>query len=515
MLLALASATRASEIQIALSAAEPASQHYSVTLRCEGLDGDPLDFRMPCWTPGYYQLMNYARHVDGFAARDGQGRALEWSKPDNDTWRVKPNGAPVTVVSYRVRAARDFVAENHLDPERGYVCPAATFMYVAGRLDHPATLTVTPYAPWPDVVTGLEPAPGEFTFTAPDFDTLYDCPLLLGDLEPLEFSAAGKPCAFVAVELGDFPREEFARDAARMIEAAAAICDDVPYERYTFMAIGPGQGGIEHANTCAISYTPREGGRSPSRNKRFMAFLAHEFFHLYNAKRVRPIELGPFDYQQENRTRMLWVAEGFTLYYEHLILHRAGLTSRDHLLEQLAGHIQRHESRPGRLVQSPAQASWNTWDEGPFGGAPETTVSCYDAGAVVGLLLDLAIRQETAGQKSLDDVMRLLYRKFYQQLGRGYTEEEFREACAQVAGAPLTEVLGYATSAGQIDYDKHLGPAGLVLERWEEDGEEQCALRVSDSITSAQRALLAGWLEGDGSPPQTAPTPAPGRASRR
>jgi predicted metalloprotease with PDZ domain len=485
----LSAATAATHFRV--SALNGADQYFAVTLRLADLVQPKVELHMPVWTPGYYQIMDYARGVSDFSATDGAGRELKWSHDDLETWSVETGGAGTIEVTYSVRAVRQFCAESYLDETYGYACSAGVFLYEDGRLDQPVEVELDLPAEW-TAATGLAAVDGKpHAFHAANYDELYDCPILMGPLEQIEFTVRGVPHAFVATELGDFDRDEFIGDITRMIEAAVAIVDDIPYERYQFLAIGPGPGGIEHANTCAVGYSPANG-RSPTRSRRTLNFLTHEYFHLFNAKRIRPIELGPFDYRRPNRTRMLWVAEGFTVYYEHLILKRAGLTDRDDVLGALAGAIGSNESRPGRLVQSAADASWNTWKDGPFGGDEKTTVNCYTKGTVLGLLLDLAIRHETHNERSLDDVMRLLYREYHQKQNRGYTEAEFRAACEEVAGAPLTEILDYASTNAEIDYAKYLGYAGLALEL--PPAVDETRITPLPNATPAQQAILDAWL---------------------
>jgi predicted metalloprotease with PDZ domain len=461
-----------------------------------GVNQAAVELRIPVWTPGYYQLVDYARGISDVEAHDDAGRTLEWSHDTPAAWRIETGGASAIDVTYRVRAVRQFVAESYLDETYGYVAPASAFLYQDGALDQPVDVELSLPGEW-DAATGLS-AMGDkkHAYRAATFDELYDCPILMGPLETIDFDVRGVPHSFVGSELGDFDRAEFVRDMTRMIEAAADVVGDLPYERYQFLAIGPGPGGIEHGNTCAVGYTPTSG-RSPTRNRRFMNFLTHEYFHLFNAKRIRPIELGPFDYGRPNRTRMLWVAEGFTVYYEHLILKRAGLSNRDDVLSSLARSIDAYESKPGRLLQSAAQASWDTWEDGPFGRGRDK-ISCYDKGAALGMLIDFAIRHHTDNEKSLDDVMRRLYAEYYKQRNRGFTEDEFRAACEQVAGAPLTEVLDYASTTNEVDYAKYLGYAGLSLELPPRppDGPARVAPRLIPlaNPTAKQQAILASWL---------------------
>jgi len=215
-------------------------------------------------------------------------------------------------------------------------------------------------------------------------------------------------------------------------------------------------------------------------------------------KRIRPIALGPFDYDRENYTKMLWVSEGFTVYYEYLILNRAGLLTRDEILDYMENQIRSYENFSGHLCQSVAEASFNTWIQ-PFfargGNAPETTVSYYSKGAVLGMLLDLKIRYETKNQKSLDDVMRYLYKKFYKELKRGFTDEEFQEACEKIAGCKLSDFFEYAYTVKEIDYPRYLGYAGLEIEMPLSRGEPgNYEIRPLPNPTQLQSDILEKWL---------------------
>jgi predicted metalloprotease with PDZ domain len=217
-------------------------------------------------------------------------------------------------------------------------------------------------------------------------------------------------------------------------------------------------------NSSALSFSGTEVG-TPEGNLRWLSFVAHEYFHLYNVKSIRPIALGPFDYDRPNRTRLLWISEGMTVYYEYIVLRRAGLMTPADVFKGLGSAIAGYENKPGHLVQSVAQSSFETWEQGPFGGDPDKSISYYDKGAGLGLLLDLKIRHESQGTKSLDDVMRTLYRDFFQEKKRGFTEREFREICERFAGVPLDEVFEYANTVKDIDYAKYLGYAGLEIDR--------------------------------------------------
>ncbi|MEJ8757223.1 M61 family peptidase [Pontibacter sp. H259] len=446
----------------------PATQVFNVKLSYSGSKKDSVDFKMPVWTPGYYQVLDYAQHLDNFTATAKGSRKLKWKKIAKNGWRVyNPSHKNITV-TYTIKATTPFVAKNYLDTTRAYISPAGMFLHVAGELNQPVTLTIKPYKGWQHIATGLNTVPGKKNqFVAPDFDTFYDSPLLIGNLESLsEFYVKGKPHRFIGYQLGEFDRVQFMQDLKKIVETASNLIGHIPYEHYTFIAIGPGRGGIEHLNSTTISFSG-EAYSNPENRLDLLDFLAHEYYHHYNAKRIRPIELGPFDYDKENKTNMLWVAEGATSYYQYLILRRAGLMSSSETIDALRSHLVAYENKPGRLFQSATQASYNTWSDGPFGRTEDEfnkTVSVYDKGPVLNMLLDFKIRHATGNAKSLDDVMRFIYNEYYLKQGRGYTEAEYWQVCENIAGTSLQELATYTATVQPIDYKKYFAYAGLDID---------------------------------------------------
>jgi predicted metalloprotease with PDZ domain len=454
-------------LSITVSMERPATHYYHVVFRADGLKGESQDFKMPAWTPGYYRIMDYAKNVKDFRAQDGAGRPLAWEKTAKNTWRVRAGGAAAVVVSYDVYAFTRFVADSYLGDDGGFITPAGVFMHIAGRLKDPVTVRVLPFPDWTKVSTGLDPVPSDpLTFTAADFDTLYDCPILVGDQEVLRFEAAGLPHTVAAYDLGSFDRTRFTGDLKKIVEAAAALMGELPYRHYTFLVIGPGGGGLEHLNSTAVTLNP--ASLADARGYQgWLSFIAHEYFHLFNVKSIRPVALGPFDYDRENYTNMLWFSEGVTVYYEYLLLNRAGLMTRGEVLERLGETLADYENAPGRRHQPATLSSFDTWT-GFFGRsehAANTTISYYDIGCGLGLLLDLRIREASGGRASLDDVMRALYRTFYKDKKRGFTDRELRDVCERAAGVPLGEIFDtYARTAAPWDYAKYLGCAGLAID---------------------------------------------------
>jgi predicted metalloprotease with PDZ domain len=494
-----------------VSMPSPATHLYHVVMRCEGLPNEAAELRMPVWTPGYYGIFDHAANVRDFTASDGAGTALPWEKTGPSAWTVRKGRAAIVELAYDVLANNPFVANSYLDEHRGYITPGALFLYAAGLIRRPVTVTIDPNPKWSTIATGLDPvSPGKpHTYGAPDFDVLYDSPFLMGNLESLPpFEIRGVPHYFVGYELGEFDRPGFIAALRQVIDAGTRIIGEIPYTHYTFLAIGPGQGGIEHLNSTAFGFSSRGLGDRAGMN-RTLSFLAHEYFHHYNVKRIRPIALGPFDYDKANPTNMLWVSEGFTVYYQHLMMARSGRYTREELLDALGRSIAAHENNTGRLFQSATESSRDTWRQGPFGGRGAAglrkTISYYEKGPILGMLLDFKIRHETRNRRSLDDVMRTLYQTYYKKLGRGWTDEEFRAVCERMAGVRLDQNFEYASTTKDIDYARYLSYAGLEMEPPTELSDAYLGAIAEDrdgsltiaAVESRSPAATAGLRAGD------------------
>ncbi|MDB4919310.1 M61 family metallopeptidase [Mucilaginibacter sp.] len=447
---------------------DPPAKIVHVSLELSGKLPDTVTFKMPTWTTGYYQFMNFAKNLSGFSATDESGKAINFKQTDQNTWKVGVPHNKVIKLKYNIEALRNFVGGNYLDTAHGYFSPAGLFMYTDKNILQPVTVTVNQYPGWNRIATGMDIAGNDSTiFQAPDFDVLYDSPILMGKLEKLPgFKVNGIQHDFIGYKMGIADKQQFMDDMKKIVENGSAILGEIPYKHYTFLGLGPGGGGIEHLNSASVAFVGNglntQGGRM-----RLYSFLAHEYFHTYNVKRIRPIELGPFDYEKGNRTEMLWVSEGFTVYYEYVIIRRAGLTNAQEMIGQLRNNLLNYEKKPGHLFQSATQASIETWSDGPNGRVADEfnkTISYYDKGPVLGLMLDLKIRHETQNRKSLDDVMRTLYYTYFKKLKRGFTPQEFRKVCEDTAGVPLDELFEYASTVKEVNYHPYFAYAGLDID---------------------------------------------------
>jgi predicted metalloprotease with PDZ domain len=436
---------------------------------------------MPVWTPGSYLIREFERNVQDFSA-DVNGRPLEWTKTNKNTWSVKTNGARQWRVFYRVYANEFSVRTNELNSEHALFTNAALLMYPEGGLNQPSTVTVIAPEGW-KVATGLPAATVNAitrgantsvstvinqpnTFRAENFDILYDSPFEVGTFKEIKFEVRGVLHRIVIDGEGNYDPERMRRDVQKIVEAETGLFDAIPYHDYTFILHlrANAGGGIEHLNSTSLGFqrnrfATEQGWRS------FYGLVAHEFFHLWNVKRIRPDALGPFDYTKENYTRSLWVAEGVTSYYGDLMVRRAGLITDREYLEGLARDIQDYQNTPGRLQMSAEEASFNTWikEYRPDENSVNSQISYYDKGELLGLLLDLEIRRRSHNAKSLDGVMRYLYHEFYEK-NRNYTPADFQKACELMAGVGLEDFFAkYVRGREELPYNQFLSAAGLEL----------------------------------------------------
>lgn len=460
------SSGRPLELSYRLAMPQPHTHLYEVTMTIGQARAGELDVSMPTWTPGSYLQREFARHVQDFAARDGQGRPLRWTKVDKATWRVM-NGTGGTVeVFYRVYANELATQTSHLDADHAYFNGSSIFMYVPGAKDRPHRLKFDPPAGW-QVTTPLGLAPeADGYFTAPNYDVLADSPTEIGTHRLLRFTVRNKVHRVSIYGRFQFDEKRLTDDLAKIVEENARLFGSLPYEHYLFLiAVQPGiGGGTEHINSN-ISMTTPEAFTSEAGYRRFLGLESHEFFHTWNVKRLRPVALGPFDYQRENYTRGLWVSEGITSYYGDLILRRAGLIGATEFLGGLAGLIGGYEAQPGRLKQSAETSSFDTWIEQyrPDEHSINTAMSYYTKGELLGLVFDLEIRTRTNGARSLDDVMRRLMEN-HGLPKPGFTDAQLKATFEEVAGTDLTDFWNrYVAGVEELDFNRYFEPVGLTL----------------------------------------------------
>ncbi len=445
---------------------QPHTHLFQVEVRIEDPQ-QPQELVMPSWTPGSYLLREFPRHVQEVRAEDGQGRPLPWAKTDKNTWRVETAGEAMLRVQYTVYANELTVRTSHLDASHGYVNGASVFLYAAGRERQPLTLEIEPPAGW-RITTALRASGSPHRFRAPDYDALVDSPIEIGTHALLEFEATGRPHCYAIWGRGNYDPKRLIEDTGKIVLAEHELFGTLPYEEYTFILhlIPGGYGGLEHRSSSSLQMD--SWAFTGAEYERFLGLVAHELLHAWNGKRIRPEPLGPFDYTRENYTRNLWVVEGLTTYYTDLILRRSGIITPERYLQRLEEAIHRLQSQPGRRVQTLEESSFDTWIKfyRPDEHTPNSQISYYQKGALVGLLLDLHIRSATHNARSLDDVMRLLWER-YGAPDRGFPEKS-RAGIERVAEEVCGEGLGdffdrYLRSTGELEYERYLAAAGLQM----------------------------------------------------
>ena len=468
------------ELHYHLRLTRPSTHIMEVEIQAGKVAEPALNFVMPAWAPGRYAIYDFAKNVQEFSAVGREGQALPWTKLDKQTWRVEARDAGGNVrVRYRVYGNDLSGSFSQFDLSHANINGASVFMYVDEHKPDPLTLTVEPPANW-KLISGFAESVEQRTFPVRNYDLLVDTPMeISADCLLEQFRERGK-----TIRVAVHSTTEQAHNPSRLIDglkkivrAQLASMPEPDFSDYTFIFhfspdVSKGD-GMEHLNSTQVIV---RGSLTSGALDVALETAAHEFFHLWNVKRLRPAGLGPFDYTKENYSRSLWFAEGITTYYGYLSLLRAGLYNRAEFLDRLAEEIRTFEGEPGRKLMSAESSSFHAWfyDRSPQmqeTNFANTTFSYYNRGAVLGVLLDLEIRGRTRGEKSLDDVLRLMYRDFYQAPaesyygpGRGYKEEDILAAVNAVTGSDFHPWFArYIQGTDELPYSDVLAQAGLRL----------------------------------------------------
>jgi predicted metalloprotease with PDZ domain len=390
-----------------------------VTANIENVNQPRLDLSLPVWTPGWYVIENYATNILRFGVTDEKGASLSHVLIRRHAWSVDTEAHHRIKVEFDYRATVRGVNQAKITKDFASFTGTELFLMAEGHRSSPSTVCFIVPSGW-KVASALKETADRLTFRASDYDTLVDAPTKLGHFDVNRFEVEGKPHYLVTTPAGSFPSDRARQKAGsltRIASAAGAIFGGLPYEKYLYFYffIQPegeaGGGGLEHLNSYVIV------GVLPSEAVMDLA-SAYEFFHLWNVKRIRPIEMWPYDYSRENENPLLWVSEGFTEYYANVIAYRAGVHNAKWFFQSVRNGIEWLENSEARRYISPAEASVSAWLV--YGTSEQWFIT---QGQNLAAVLDLSIHHDTNGKASLDDVMRTLYRDFYQQ-GKGFSSED-------------------------------------------------------------------------------------------
>lgn len=501
----ISQAAGAVKISYTISFPEAHAHYADVEMHVSGLSQATLDLKMPVWTPGSYLVREYAKSVESFSAVSGN-QTLAAPKVSKNCWRIQTAGYVAITVKYRVYCFEISVRTSFVDAAHGFLSSAGTFMYPDKMLHEPSMIHIIPYKGWDKVSTSLDMVNNDpFTRQAPNYDILFDSPIEVGNQDVFGFDAAGVKYEVAMCGGGNYNKEKLKTDMAKIVEKETAIFGENPNKHYVFIVhnYARGGGGLEHLSSTVLGAS-RDSYANDQGYHNFLGLVAHEHFHLWNVKRLRPFALGPFDYDNENYTTDLWIAEGFTAYYQNLVLRHANLSTPESYLNAITGEINTIENQPGQKVQPLAEASFDAWIKAyrPNENSVNTGISYYDKGAVIAMLLDLEIINDTKGQRSLDDVMKYMYDTYYKQKGRGYTDTEFKQGLEKFAGKTLDDFYKkYVYGVASIDYNKYLGYAGYSLaDELAAANEPSLGITLVNNngkkiVTTILRGG-AGWIDG-------------------
>ena len=522
------------------------------------LKDKPVEFQMSKWSPGRYAVFDFAKNVQEFRAASGicPPRSLcdqamrPVTRVNDQTWSVAPLGSSSLTINYKVFANDLSGTFSQLDSRHSNYNGGSIFMYVVDHKPDPVKLAINAPAGW-KIVNGRTDQPGQIEWQFPNWDILIDTPTEIApDWTSDSFQVDGKKYHVIVHSFGaeGGKRNNLVRDIEKIVRAETAMWGPPEFEEYTFLmhfaADDRSGDGMEHLTSTQIiepGALSEEGVYESA-----LGTVAHEFFHVWNVKRLRPLELGPWDFTRPANTRGLWVAEGFTNYYGHLMMRRAGIWNDAQFLSRQAQTIDRIENAPGSRLMSAEESSLSAsfLDDAPHAqltNLGNTSISYYPKGELIGMVLDLLIRGRTKGKSSLDDVMRSMYEEFYLKSsnnsyylrGRGYTTEDVQRFASQIAGVdladffsrhvrltevlPYDEVLGYAGLKLTRNQMRHPNSAGITLDADEESGmrilnirndtpAEDAGLQVGDEIVDVAGrkvtkdnwyATLARYKRGD------------------
>lgn len=437
--------------------------HYVEVEAAIPTGGRDVDVYMATWTPGSYLIREYQRNVEAVSASAGT-RALTVAKTTKNRWHITAGGAASVTLRYKVYSREMTVRNNWVEAAFAMINGAPTFVTLVERSARPHEVRIELPSAWKKIETPLEPVAGSAnTYRADSFDTLVDSPIIIGNPLTREFTIDGK--RHVVLFEGDtalIDADKASADVQKIVNAAKGVMGSLVYPHYHFLTMVVEQGGgLEHKNGY-LGMTGRFATRTHGAYMGFLSTLAHEFFHNWNVKRLRPIELGPFDYENENYVKTLWVAEGFTDYYADVLPKRAGITTKEEFLDSVSSQIEQVQTVPGRLVTPVNMASFDAWIKQyrPDENLANTSINYYPKGAVIAFLLDAKIRKATNGARSLDNGMQLAMQRYSGD--KGYTPEQFYAVMSEVAGTDLRAWFAKAAeSTDELDYTEALDYYGL------------------------------------------------------
>lgn len=461
------------QIEYTLSMPKPQNHYFEVEMWIEGVNSKEVEVKMPVWAPGSYLVREFAKNVNLVKAYDEKGNTLPVRKTSKNAWMIQKGSAKKVKVKYEVYSFELSVRTSFLDLTHGYVSGTGIFMYVESLKDKEGKLNVVPHATFKKISTALPKAgeaiitDGAQSFAFSNYDQLVDCPIEIGNHLVFDFTSAGVKHTVAMYGDGNFNVDQLKKDMAKITQTATDVFGENPNKEYVFIIhnVVDGQGGLEHINSTTLSVN-RWTYQGAEYNG-FLSLVAHEYFHLWNVKRIRPVELGPFNYDEENYTSLLWVMEGFTSYYDELLLLRAGYYTPEQYLPKVLSGLNYVEGSEGSRVQPVAHASFDAWIKAyrPNENSANTTMTYYSRGGLLAAVLDAKIVAKFKGKKCLDHFMQKLYADYYKKLNRGFSEAEFEKALSDFMEEDMSAFFrDYVNDTKIPDYKAIFAQVGITVD---------------------------------------------------
>ncbi|MBB1379493.1 M61 family metallopeptidase [Pseudoalteromonas sp. SR43-2] len=463
-ILAACSAPVFADVNYSLEISQPQHHLGDVSVEFPKTAQAHLDIKLPAWRTGRYEMLNLANGIRYFKAKDEDGKELKWEKIDHSTWRVHLNEPTEVNVDYQVYANELGKRARHIDDSHAFIDASGFFMFSDSFRQEPVTVNLDVPKKWRSV-SGMDNLKGKNSFKAADYDVLVDSPIETGINQLHTFEVEGREYDLVVWGDGNYDVDLMLTDLKKLVATGNVIWDDYPYERYVFMvhATSGAGGATEHLNSTIIQ-RPRDRFGSREDYLGFISTAAHEFIHTWNVKAYRPQGLVPYDYTNMNYSKLLWIAEGSTSYFEDHLLVRSGIQTTDEFFKVMSKTINRHLQTPGREVQSASETSFDKWINQGGDHARNYSTNIYSEGSLLSLALDIDLLEKSQGKISYRDVHKALYNNH--KMPAGFTDTDVLNILKDLTGRDYSSWWQEnVESPASINFDDLLTKVGLKFER--------------------------------------------------
>jgi predicted metalloprotease with PDZ domain len=484
-ILAACSTSAFADVNYALSISQPEHHLGNVSVEFPKTAQAHIDVKLPAWRTGRYEILNLANGVRYFHAKDENGKALKWEKIDHSTWRVHLNQPTEVNLDYQVYANELGKRARHIDDSHAFIDASGFFMFSESFRQEPVTVNLDVPKKWRSV-SGMDNLKGKNTFKAADYDVLVDSPIETGINQLHTFEVDGREYDLVVWGNGNYDIDLMLSDLKKLVATGNVIWDSYPYERYVFMvhATSGAGGATEHLNSTIIQ-RPRDRFAKREDYLGFISTAAHEFIHTWNVKAYRPKGLVPYDYTNMNYSKLLWIAEGSTSYFEDHLLVRSGIETTDEFFKVMTKTINRHLQTPGREVQSASETSFDKWINQGGDHARNYGTNIYSEGSLLSMALDIDLLEKSQGEISYRDVHKVLYNAH--KMPEGFTEQDVLTILNDLTGRDYSTWWKENVDApANLNFDELLDKVGLKLER----PEKAKALASIDALAKSSGELL-------------------------